>query len=105
MPESKSAAERKSEGPSFESLSAEAAKARLLDLLIQVCGKKVRVEITHGDSACVLISKEELQGLENALEILSNTSAVQRIANSIAALTHVAANGPLVVCGPDNSGN
>jgi PHD/YefM family antitoxin component YafN of YafNO toxin-antitoxin module len=93
------------EGPSFESVSAEAAKARLLDLLMEVCGKKVRVEIVHGDSACVLISREELQSLENALEILANTSAVQRIANSIAALTHAAANGPLVVCGADNSGN
>ena len=86
----------------FASMSAEQAKARLLDLLMEVCGKKVRVEIHHGDSACVLISKTELESLENALDILGNTSAVQRIANSIAALTHVAANGPLV-CAADSS--
>jgi PHD/YefM family antitoxin component YafN of YafNO toxin-antitoxin module len=77
-------------------MSADQAKARLLDLLIEVCGKKVRVIIEHDGGACVLISKEELESLENALEILANTSAVQRIANSIGALTHVAANGPLV---------
>ena len=95
MPEPKSDGPT-SEGPSFESVSVEAAKARLLDLLLEVCGKKVRVEINHNGSACVLISKEELTSLENALEILANTSAVRQIANSIAALTHVAANGPLV---------
>jgi PHD/YefM family antitoxin component YafN of YafNO toxin-antitoxin module len=89
-----------SEGPSFASVSADQAKARLLDLLMEVCGKKVRVIIEHdGGSACVLISKEELEALENALAILANTSAVQRIASSIAALTHVAANGPLVLEG------
>ena len=88
-----------SDGPSFPSVSADQAKARLLELLMEVCGKEVRVEIQHKDHTCVLISKDELDSLESALDILGNSSAVQRIANSIAAITHVAANGPLVCAG------
>ena len=88
-----------SDGPSFPSVSADQAKARLLELLMEVCGKKVRVEIQHKDHTCVLISKAELDSLESALDILGNSSAVQRIANSIAAITHVAANGPQVCAG------
>ena len=91
------------EAPSFPSLTADQAKARLFDLLLEVCGKKVRVEIHHGDSTCVLISKSELESLENALDILGNSPAVQRIANSIAALSHIAANGPLV-CAESSAG-
>ena len=65
-----------------------------------VCQERGRVEIRDGDHTCVLISKEELETLEQALEILSNTSDVQKMARTIAALTHVVAQGPLLAAPP-----
>ena len=56
-----------------------------------------RVEITRGDSEerCVLISKRELESLERALEILSDTDDVRHICGKIAQLA--AATGPAPV--------
>ena len=85
-----------SDGPSFKSMPLLQAEGRLGHILKQVCREKGRVEIRDGDHACVLISKEELQTLEDALEILSNTSDVKHIARTIAAITHTVAQGPLV---------
>jgi hypothetical protein len=61
----------------------------------RVCCDKGRVEIHDGDRTCVLISKEELDTLEGALEILANTADVQKMAKTIAALTHTVAKTPL----------
>jgi hypothetical protein len=61
-----------------------------------VCTDKGRVEIQDGEYTCVLISKEELYALEEALEILSNTSDVQNMARTIASITHAVAQGPLL---------
>src|SRR5947207_15480231 len=49
-----------------------------------------RIEITRpgSDERCVLISKEELDALERALEILSDTDGVREICEKI---THLAA--------------
>ena len=57
-----------------------------------------RLEITRpgSDQRCVLISKEELESLEQALEILSNTADVRKIAQAVSELSHAAAEGPLV---------
>ena len=85
-----------SEGPGFSSMSIDQVQLQLSQLHKQICRSKSRVEIQDGDSCCVLISKEELDALEQALEILSNTSQVQKIARTIAALTHTVAQGPLV---------
>lgn len=65
-------------------------------VLQQVCRDRVRVEVRHEMGACVLISKDELETLEHALEILSNTSDVQRMARIIESLSTTAARGPLL---------
>ena len=53
-----------------------------------VARTKGRIEITRGgrDDRCVLISKEELECLERAIEILSDTDCVKDMAGHIAAL-------------------
>jgi len=58
---------------------------------------KGRVEITRpgSDDRCVLISQEELQSLERALEILSDTDNVRAMCGQIAQLA--AATGPAAV--------
>jgi PHD/YefM family antitoxin component YafN of YafNO toxin-antitoxin module len=95
-----------SEGPEFNAMSIEQVQLQLNQLFKQICRAKERVEIRDGDSCCVLISKEELDALEQALEILSNTAQVQKIARTIAALTHTVAQGPLVAVGaPDGESN
>jgi len=55
---------------------------------------KARIEITRpgSDDRCVLISQEELQSLERALEILSDTDDVRHMCGQIAQLA--AATGP-----------
>jgi hypothetical protein len=55
-----------------------------------------RVEITRAgtDQRCVLLSKEELDSLERALEILSDTDDVRDMCGKIAQLA--AATGPAV---------
>lgn len=49
---------------------------------------KGRIEITRRgtDERCVLISKEELLSLEQALEVLSNTDTVKDICQKIAVI-------------------
>jgi len=88
----------------FTSMSIDQVQLQLSQIHKQVCRAKGRVEIQDGDSCCVLISKEELDALEEALEILSNTSQVQKIARTIAALTHTVAQGPLVAAGAPEDG-
>jgi PHD/YefM family antitoxin component YafN of YafNO toxin-antitoxin module len=77
-------------------MSIDQVQTRLTQLHQKVCRDKGRVEIKDGQGTCVLISKEELESLEQALEILSNTSDVQKMARTIALVTHAAAQGPLV---------
>ena len=62
-----------------------------------VARTKGRIEITRAgtDERCVLISQEELQSLERALEILSDTDNVRDIQVQIAQLA--AATGPAAV--------
>jgi PHD/YefM family antitoxin component YafN of YafNO toxin-antitoxin module len=56
-----------------------------------------RVEVTRAgcDDRCVLISKQELDSLERALEILSDTEDVRHMSGKIAQLASV--TGPQVV--------
>lgn len=58
--------------------------AELLELLCKVTRDKGRVEITNCDGkTCVMISKEELDSLEQALEILSSTDAGKAMHESV----------------------
>jgi PHD/YefM family antitoxin component YafN of YafNO toxin-antitoxin module len=56
-----------------------------------------RIEVTRpgSDERCVLISKQELESLERALEILSDTDDVRDMCGKIAQLA--AATGPTPV--------
>jgi hypothetical protein len=80
----------------FRLMSIDQATQGFAQLHERVCCDKGRIEIHDGQRTCVLISKEELETLEAALEILSNTADVQKMARTIAALTHAVANGPLL---------
>ncbi len=87
----------------FSSVTADQAKDALGKLLGDVCRGKVRMEIVEGCHTCVLISKDELNSLEEALEILANTAEVVKMAHGIAALSYLAAQGPLVASGSSES--
>ncbi|HYE17710.1 MAG TPA: hypothetical protein VEA69_04655 [Tepidisphaeraceae bacterium] len=99
-------ADEPSSNSGFGSVSVHQAKEALNQILSHVCSAKTRMEIVGADGhACVLISKDELESLERALEILANTSEVRKIATQIAALTYTAAQGPLVVAAADGESN
>lgn len=85
-----------SESPEFPSMSIEQATASLRDTLQHVCIARGRVEIRDGQHTGILISKEELDSLERALGILSNTADVQRMSRHIAMLTRAVADVPVV---------
>ena len=75
-----------SDGRQFPSLDMDGCDAatKFAEYHAQVVRRNHRVEvICHGES-CVLISKIELESLERALEILSNTDAVQAMRDQIA---------------------
>ena len=84
------------ESSPFTFMSIDQFQSRLSELHGHVCRGKGRVEIRDGQSTCVLISKEELETLEEALEILSQTSDVQKMERTIAGLTQAVSKGPLV---------
>lgn len=88
----------------FSFITIDQVQTRFPELHEGVCREKGRVEIHDGNSICVLISKVELDALEQALEILSNTSDVRKMARTIAALTHAVAQGPLMAP-PETVGN
>jgi hypothetical protein len=79
----------------FSLMSIDQATKGFAEIHQRVCCEKGRIEIHNGDHTCVLISKEELDTLEGALEILANTADVQKMAKTIAALTHTVAKTPL----------
>jgi hypothetical protein len=56
-----------------------------LALLCTIAREKGRIEVTNCDGGtCVLISKEELDALELALEVLSTTDGVKRLHETVA---------------------
>jgi prevent-host-death family protein len=79
---------------SFPTLDVTHARRELAKLYEQVAMGKGRVEITRRGSrqSCVIISKEELESLEKALEILADTEGVREVRD---ALAHVVAASQL----------
>jgi hypothetical protein len=61
--------------PPFQSLDLRSASGSMEHLFEQVLRRTGRVEITRQGESCVLISKAELDGIEQALEILSSTDS------------------------------
>jgi hypothetical protein len=78
-------------GESFQTLDVTRAGRALRRLHTQVSGAKGRVEIKRRgcDDVCVIISKTELDALEQALEILSDTADFK---NMCANITQLAAH-------------
>jgi antitoxin YefM len=69
------------------SVSLYEAKARLSELARRVCEHHGRITLTrNGEPEAVLLSGDDLEGLEMTLEILGDTEAVTRISESLAAL-------------------
>jgi hypothetical protein len=77
--------------PLFQTVEAGRLPADLVRTLCRTAREKGRVEITNCDGgSCVMISKEELDYLESALAILSNTDGgreMQRMVRRYALLT------------------
>jgi antitoxin YefM len=63
------------------------AKGRLSELARRVRQQHERIVLTRkGEPEVVLLSVDDLEGLEMSLEILGDTDAVARISESLAAL-------------------
>jgi antitoxin YefM len=64
------------------------AKARLSELARRVRQQHERITLTrNGEAEAVLLSVDDLEGMEMTLEILADTQAAARIAESLAALS------------------
>ena len=80
-------------GNPFAVLDLDAAHPDHLDLAglhAQVLTHYGRIELQRRGGACVLISKDELDSLEKALEILSATDTVRMMRQEIALVARVA---------------
>lgn len=63
------------------------AKARLSELARRVRQQHERIALTrNGEAEVVMLSVDDLEGLEMTLEILGDTQAAARITESLAAL-------------------
>ena len=63
------------------------AKARLFELARRVSHQHERIILSrNGQAKAVLLSVDDLEGLEMTLELLADTDAVVRISESLAAL-------------------
>jgi PHD/YefM family antitoxin component YafN of YafNO toxin-antitoxin module len=83
-----------SSGKLFRTIGAAEATQSLTDLLKQVSAGFGRIEIVgpREDCICVLLSKTELDSLEQALEILSGTTGARQMhqqIHEIATAAHV----------------
>jgi hypothetical protein len=80
---------------SFQSLNLAKVQGELLALYERIACEKGRVEIVDGEGSCecVLISKAELEGLEHALEVLSDSEQVKELSAHLENLAQAA--GPV----------
>src|SRR5260370_42641117 len=78
------------------------AKARLSELARRVRQQHERITLTrNGEAEAVLLSVDDLEGLEMTLEILGDTSAVARLSASLAALGRGEPGADLATVRPD----
>jgi PHD/YefM family antitoxin component YafN of YafNO toxin-antitoxin module len=64
--------------------TSEGAPRPAIELYQNVARKHQRIEVLSPDGPCVIISKAELEGLEKALRILSETDNVKMVSQSLA---------------------
>lgn len=70
--------------PLFTELDAATLQRNLLDLLCRTAREKGRIHITNCQGEdCVVLSKAELDGLENALEIMFQTAGARQVEQRI----------------------
>ncbi|HZL38367.1 MAG TPA: hypothetical protein VFC78_23845 [Tepidisphaeraceae bacterium] len=74
----------------FQTLELTRLRRALAKVHGQVAGRHGRIEVTHDgcDDVCVILSKAELESLERALEILTETAEYKAMCDT---LTQVAA--------------
>jgi len=85
----------------FQTIDASALPANLLHLLERTAKEKGRIEITNADGAkCVMLSKDELDSLEEALDILSRTHDGLEMQHNIEHFAHIAEQGVLSAQAP-----
>jgi PHD/YefM family antitoxin component YafN of YafNO toxin-antitoxin module len=77
-----------------QSLS-EGAPRPAIELYRNVARKHQRIEVLSPDGVCVIISKEELDSLEKALRILSDTENVKTVSQSLAQLAAACNAAPI----------
>lgn len=77
---------------SFQSLDLDHVQGQLLSIYERIACEKGRVEIVRNDGACdcVLISKAELESLERAIEVLSDSEGVRELTVHLANLAQLA---------------
>jgi PHD/YefM family antitoxin component YafN of YafNO toxin-antitoxin module len=69
---------------SFETVKSTSLDSYVQQLICRIAEEKGRVEIVREDGCnCVIISKQELDALEDALEILANTDGGKKISRSV----------------------
>ncbi len=82
---------------SFQTLDAATLQADMLKLLCQVAKDKGRIEVTNCDGeTCVMITKAELDSLEQALDIMFRTSGARHLEQTVERFAHIVndGNGP-----------
>src|SRR5687768_17118591 len=68
----------------FQTMDIPTLQGNLVELLCRTAREKGRIEITNCDGGvCVMISKEELEALEMALEVLSTTEQVRKLHQTV----------------------
>jgi hypothetical protein len=76
-------------------VNVEASAVNILELHQMVHARSTRVELaTHDGTVCVLITKTELDALEQALEILSDSNEVREMREHLARVATVASTRP-----------
>ena len=80
------------------------AKARLSELARRVHLRHERITLTrNGEAEAVLLSVDDLEGLEMTLEILGDSEPVARISDSLAALSRGEAGADLATVRRDQA--
>lgn len=68
----------------------DAERVDVSELHAQVLRRNGRVELRRGGESCVLLTRQELESLEEALQILSDSDAVRAVRDQIAFAAHLA---------------
>jgi PHD/YefM family antitoxin component YafN of YafNO toxin-antitoxin module len=72
------------DGPHFTTLDATQLPPALAEILCRTARHHGRIEVTNCDGeSCVILSKQELESLERALEILADSDGGQAMRHTV----------------------